>query len=116
APDEEDPREILGIIGLSGIARGTVALRFPVGTALNVVNRLLSTDIKIPDDTVADAIAEMVNIVAGSAKSKLRGEDSPPIDLSLPTVVRGKHYHVAYPSGAAWVEVPFSSELGTFRL
>jgi chemotaxis protein CheX len=68
------------------------------------------------DDTVSDAIAEMVNIVAGGAKSKLSGDDRPPIDLSLPTVVRGNSYNVDYPSGSIWLEVPFNSELGSFTL
>ena len=116
ANPEANPRDIMALIGLSGMARGMVALSFPVDTALNMVNKLLSTDIRAVDDTVSDAIAEMVNIVAGGAKSKLSGDDRPPIDLSLPTVVRGNSYNVEYPSGSVWLEVPFNSDLGSFTL
>lgn len=114
--DVENPRDIMALIGLSGMARGMVALAFPVATALNMVNHLLGTDIRAMDDTVSDAIAEMVNIVAGGAKAKLNTGTEKPIDLSLPTVVRGKHFNVDYPTGSVWLEVPFDSDLGSFTL
>ncbi len=116
AKDQANPRHIMALIGLSGMARGMVALSFPLDTALNMVNQLLGTDIKVLDDTVSDAIAEMVNIVAGGAKAKLNTGDEEPIDLSLPTVVRGNSYNIDYPSGSIWLEVPFDSDLGSFSL
>ena len=116
AKPDANPRDIMALIGLSGMARGMVALSFPVDTALNMVNQLLGTEIRAMDDTVSDAIAEMVNIVAGGAKAKLSADLSKPIDLSLPTVVRGSSYNVDYPSGSVWLEVPFNSNLGSFTL
>jgi len=113
---EGNTRHLVALIGLSGKARGMVALAFPVSTALAMVNRLLGTDTRVLDDTVSDAIAEMVNIVAGGAKAKLTNGEGPPIDLSLPTVVRGNSYDVDYPSGSVWLEVPFTSDLGPFSL
>lgn len=112
-----NPRDIMALIGLSGPARGMVALAFPLPTALNMVNRLLGTDTKVIDDTVSDAVAELVNIVAGGAKAKFPLEEGvAPIDLSLPTVVRGSNYNVDYPSQSIWLEVPFESDLGHFSL
>lgn len=116
ADDEANPRDMMALIGLSGMAKGMVALAFPVDTALKMVNSLLGTELKAVDDTVSDAIAEMVNIVAGGAKAKLSRETQRPIDLSLPTVVRGKSFNVDYPSGSVWLEVPFKSDLGNFTL
>ncbi|MDX9974045.1 MAG: chemotaxis protein CheX [FCB group bacterium] len=111
-----NPREIMGLIGLSGNVRGTVALSFPTGTALAMVSRLLGMETHVIDETVSDAVAELVNIVAGSAKAKMNTSDGPPTDLSLPTVVRGNSYSVDYPSKAMWLEVPFTSDLGPFSL
>jgi len=116
AKPDANPRDIMALIGLSGMARGMVALAFPIETALNMVNRLLGTQIRVVDDTVSDAIAEMVNIVAGGAKAKISADMEKPIDLSLPTVVRGNNYNVDYPSGSVWLEVPFNSDLGSFTL
>ena len=113
---ENDPRHIMALIGLSGPARGMVSLSFPSSTALNMVNRLLGSDSADVDDAVSDAVAELVNIVAGGAKAKFPTGNGPLIELSLPTVVRGSSYSVDYPSGSVWLEVPFTSDLGPFTL
>lgn len=109
-------REIMALIGLSGEARGTVALSFPSGTALGMVSRLIGQETHVMDETVSDAVAEMVNIVAGAAKAKLSAGTGAPIELSLPTVVRGNSYTVDYPTKVVWLEVPFTSEFGPFSL
>lgn len=111
-----NPRDIMALIGLSGPARGTVALSFPTATALRMVSKILDMETHVVDDTVSDGIAEIVNIVAGSAKAKLTKDGGTPIDLSLPTVVRGNSYSVDYPSQSVWLEVPFESDLGSFSL
>jgi len=111
-----NPSDITGLIGLSGPVRGTVAMSFPDGTALAAASRLLGSEVTSMDDTVADVIAEMVNIIAGSAKARFKINSLQPIDLSLPTVVRGSNYAVQYPSGSMWLEVPFESDLGPFSM
>ena len=113
---EGNPRDVMALIGLSGPARGTVSLAFPTATALAMVGRILSIEVKTVDETVSDGIAEIVNIVAGSAKAKLYQEGETPIDLSLPTVVRGNSYQIDYPTQSVWLEVPFNSSLGEFNL
>lgn len=116
ARGDENTRDIVALIGLSGPARGMVALAFPVKTALNIVNRLLDSELRVMDDTVSDAIAEVVNIVAGGAKARFKIETGPPIELSLPSVVRGNKFCVDYPTKSTWLEVPFNSDLGTFTM
>jgi chemotaxis protein CheX len=115
---DSDPSEITALIGLSGPARGVVALSFPVATALAISNRLSGMESRVVDDTVSDAIAEVVNIVAGGAKGKFKLGDCPSIDLSLPSIgiVRGKNYNVEYPTSTTWLEVPFESDLGPFNM
>jgi len=109
--------EITALIGLSGPARGTVALLFPEETAMAMVGRLLGMELTDADETLSDALGEMVNIVAGGAKAKFCDHNNgTPIDLSLPNVVKGLNYTVEYPSQTTWLNVPFSSELGSFSL
>lgn len=105
-------RDIVALIGLSGPACGMVAMAFPTTTALRIVNKLLGIDLRVIDDTVSDAIAEVVNIVAGGAKAKL--DQTPPIALGLPSVVRGNSFCVDYPTKSTWLEVPFETDLGPF--
>jgi len=110
------PFAITALIGLSGEYRGTVTLSFPEDTALKMVNKMLMLDSKEVDATVIDGVGELVNIVAGSAKSKLIKKDGKPLDLSLPNVVKGEDYIIEFPSESTWIEVPFESELGNFQM
>lgn len=116
ADDAGANTDITALIGLSGYAKGMVALSFPKATALTMCGQLLGSEQSEVDDTVSDAMAELVNIIAGGAKAKFPLTDGNMIDLSLPTVVRGSGYKVDYPSGSVWLEVPFDSELGAFTL
>ena len=111
-----DVRDIVALVGLSGPASGTLSMSFPVNTAMAIASRMLGMDVKIIDDTVSDAVAEVVNIVGGGAKAKLVDGNHEPIELSLPTVVRGNSYTVDYPSRSVWLEVPFTSDLGEFSM
>ncbi len=110
------PRDITALIGFSGPARGMVALSFPVTTALALVSRIKGLETRVVDETVLDLVAELVNIVAGGAKARLQHGDGASIELSLPTVVRGVRYSVDCSTQSHWLDVPFSSDLGPFRL
>lgn len=109
--------ELTAFIGWSGPARGTIAIAMPDQTALAVAGRILSMEMTEVDETVMDAISEIVNIVAGGAKAKFSTTNKlGTIDLSLPTVVYGPAYNVEHPSSALRIEVPFDSDLGPFAL
>ncbi len=105
---------ITSLVGLSGQVSGVVALRFPPATALKLASRMLGTELTEVNDEVTDAISEMVNMVAGSAKAKF--DHDPPLELGLPTVVEGTGYKLKYPTKSVWLEVPFSSEAGDFTM
>lgn len=107
--------EFVALIGLSGIGRGTVALALPLQTALATVSRFTGMEVAKGDTMIPDAVAEIVNIVAGGAKARLY-QGGTPIDLGLPSVIYGEEYHVMYPSGTMWLDIPFASELGSFSL
>ena len=105
---------ITSLVGISGQVSGVVALRFPPPTALKLVEKLLGSVPTEINDEVTDAVAELVNIVAGSAKAKFQHD--PPLQLGLPTVVHGTGYKLKYPSKSVWLEVPFTSDAGEFTL
>ena len=105
---------ITSLVGLSGQVSGVVALRFPHDTALQLAGRMLGTEMASLNDEVADAVAELVNMVAGSAKAKFCHD--PPLELGLPTVVDGVGYRLRYPTKSVWLEVPFTSAAGNFSM
>lgn len=110
AANEED--WLTSVIGISGEMHGVIVLRFPRRTACVLTARMLGLDAVCDGPEVVDAVSELVNMVAGSAKARLATD--PPLNLSLPTVVEGTDYRVKYPSQSSWLEVPFASDAGRF--
>jgi chemotaxis protein CheX len=108
--------DIVALIGLSGPVRGTIGIGMPRATALAAVTQLMGMEAEELDDTVSDAIGELVNMIAGGAKAKLSEAVNTTLDLTLPTVIHGAEYEVLSPSKALWLEIPFDSDLGPFAL
>jgi chemotaxis protein CheX len=105
--------DVSGIIGLSGGAKGSVALSFPRITALKVVSEFGGMKVVTMDDTVVDAIGELANIIAGAAKRDLTQYK---INISLPTVVMGDGHELGGPKDIVPMVVPFECGLGSFNL
>lgn len=112
--DQSNTPCITSLVGMSGEVSGVVALRFPPETALKLASRMLGTELDALNEEVTDAISEMVNMVAGSAKAKFNLD--PPLELGLPTVVEGAGYKLKYPSKSVWLEVAFTSDAGAFSM
>ena len=105
---------ISSLVGLSGEVSGVVALHFPPATALQLAGRMVGSEFSEVNEEVTDAISELVNMVAGSAKAKFNYD--PPLELGLPTVVEGSGYKLRYPSKSVWLEVAFTSDAGAFAM
>lgn len=105
--------DVSGIIGLSGGAKGSVALSFPRITALKAVSAFGGVKVLALDETVVDAIGEIANIIAGSAKKDLSQYR---INISLPTVVMGDGHELGGPKDIIPMVVPFETGLGGFNL
>jgi len=58
-------------------------------------------------------MGELVNIIAGSAKTKFEGHS---ISLSLPTVIRGSIYKLSNLGNTVWLSLPFQSDFGEFSI
>lgn len=111
-----DDSDVMALIGLTGPAKGTVALTFPKSTALSAVHRFSGMESTEIDDSAVDAMAELVNIIAGGAKARLHEGTGAQFVLGLPTVITGQHFRVSYNSMTRWLDIPFSSDLGAFNL
>ncbi len=105
--------DVSGIIGISGGAVGSISISFPRVTALKVVSKFIGQEIKIIGPEVTDAVGELANIIAGSAKRDLGGLN---IAISLPSVIIGKSHRLSGPSDAQNLVVPFNCELGDFAV
>ncbi|HHI02251.1 MAG TPA: hypothetical protein ENL22_01860 [candidate division Zixibacteria bacterium] len=110
--DDGQSNHLIGIIGLSGTAQGNIAIKFPAETAMAIVGSLVGTNFSKVDSSVVDGVGELVNIIAGNAKVKIRGHR---ISISLPTVLRGGIHKLSSRS-IAYITIPFKSAKGDFEI
>ncbi|MDR2792039.1 MAG: chemotaxis protein CheX [Treponema sp.] len=87
--------DISAVIGLTGEARGAVIVSMQQKLAIRLTDLLTGSPHTKIDDDVADAIGEIVNIIAGNAKQGL--EESMKIIISLPTIIRGNGHVIMWP-------------------
>jgi chemotaxis protein CheX len=99
--------DISGVIGLSGEARGAVAISLRESTALRITALLTGEEKQKIDSDATDAVGEIINIIAGNVKKHF--EDNLRIRISLPTIVTGKSHTIVWPSGKTRImSIPFS--------
>ena len=103
--------DISGVIGLSGIAQGIIALGYSQDCAIKTITRFVGGTATQPE--IVDGIGELVNIVAGYAKKDLSKYE---LSISLPNVIIGKDHRVTTPTGVIALVVPFDGPLGRFNM
>ena len=101
--------EISGIIGLSGLASGTVIVSLDSSVARAAAGRMLGNAPDNINADVIDAVGELTNMIAGKAKSTLEHLD---MKLALPTVITGKNHVITFGSAAQTICIPYSCEWG----
>lgn len=102
--------EVSSIIGISGEVTGSVVINLSEKTALQLASALLGEQLSRLDEDCVDAIGEIANMVAGSAKNGFPVANT---SLSVPTVVIGKH-EVNYPSSIPIISIPCETSEGKF--
>jgi len=99
--------DISGVIGLSGEAHGAVVISMRDITAFRVTKILTDLDYDHLDADVADAVGEIINIIAGNVKKNF--EDELRIKISLPSIIKGKAHSIVWPSDKTRIIcIPFS--------
>ena len=103
--------DVSSIIGFSGDVAGAAALRFPLSTALKVVEAFTGEAFDEESEDFADAIGELANMICGGAKSNL---DNACVSISCPQVVIGKDHKIQKPSDAISISIPCKTPHGDF--
>ena len=104
--------DVSGIVAMSGDIVGTVILGFPTKTAEAVASTFTGQTIGADHEDFADAIGELVNMVAGNAKAKFDGKR---VSIGIPSVVIGNH-QISLPSDAVCLTIPFKSPASPFAV
>lgn len=106
--------DVTGVISMYGDIEGTVILSLPLNTAELIASRFAGDEITVDSDDFTDAIGELVNMIAGSAKAKINGGD---VSISCPSVVVGSNHSIYNQKKTTrLIEFECKSQLGSFKL
>jgi chemotaxis protein CheX len=81
--------------------------------AITATERMLGDRPDSINADVVDAVGELVNMIAGRAKSNLSELE---MNLSLPTVITGKNHVIKFGSTAQTICIPYTCEWGQLSL
>ena len=105
--------EVSGIIGLTGSARGSLALSFSEQSILKIVNNMLGEKFTEINEDIKDAVGEITNMISGDARKRLEA-DGLTITAAIPTFVSGKNHVIKHILGGASIVIPFEITEGSF--
>ena len=108
--DQSTPYDISSIIGFSGDVVGSVVVSFDQKAAQKLVTAFAGVEIEMESPDFADAVGELSNMIAGSAKKDLGAMAS----ITVPTVIIGRGHKVARLSDVPCVCIPCSTTHGDF--
>lgn len=98
--------DISGVMGLSGEVSGSIIVSFTKDSACLLVGNMLGASYDDINDEVKDGIQEIVNLIAGQAKSMLKDTDYH-FQVSIPTCIIGKGHQVNHKKGVPCVVAEF---------
>lgn len=101
--------QVNAVIGITGGATGTVVVGVSAETACEILRRMIGSVTDTLNEEVCDAVGEITNMIAGSAKAQLARYE---LSISLPNVVTGNGMQMHFPSHVCPMVVEFSSEIG----
>jgi len=105
--------DISGIIGMTGAARGSLALSFSKGCILKIVSNMLGEEITEINGDIKDAVGELTNMVSGVARKKLEAEGFS-VTAAIPTVISGPNHSIIHVINGPSIIIPFEMDEGSF--
>lgn len=98
---------ITGIIGVHGKVSGFITVNMSQRMAIQVVNGLLQDSFAELTNQVVDGAGEITNIIVGGIKSSLAGTPWSFSHMTVPSVIIGKGYQIAYARGLDFINATF---------
>jgi chemotaxis protein CheX len=105
--------DISGIIGLTGGAKGSLALSFSEACILKIVSNMLGEEMTTVNHDISDAVGEITNMVSGSARKILESRGIT-VSAAIPTIVAGKNHSIIHVLSGPSIIIPFSIAAGSF--
>lgn len=97
--------KVTGMIGANGNCTGFMMVNFPERVATQAVSGLLQDEFSILNHQVIDGVGELTNIISGGIKSKLASTPWSISSITVPSVIVGSHYDIAFSRGIEYTSI-----------
>ena len=111
--DNEKCDGFVGIIAFVGDMNWSLMLGLPRGTSTIMAEKFAGFEIDYETDDMGDVVGEMANIIAGDLVARLDTMGIT-VQLSTPSIARGKDLQILIPEGMPPVQLDFDSPEGKF--
>lgn len=101
---------VTGMIGAHGAVSGFISVNMSQRLALHVVDGLLGESHKELTPQVVDGAGEVTNMIVGGVKSALSRGDWAFSHMTVPSVIVGDGYEVAFAKGIELIDVSFECD------
>lgn len=105
-----DPGSITGMIGVHGNVSGFITVNMAEPVARALVSGLLQDSFQTLSHQVVDGVGEITNIISGGIKKGLVGSPWAFGHVTVPSVIIGQNYQIAYAKGLQYLSVTFEQE------
>jgi len=107
--------DVTGVIGLTGVANGTISVTFQEKCILKIVSNMFGEEMKVLDEEIADAVGELTNMISGQARKELE-ETGKIFRAAIPSVITGKNHSIAHYTAGPKIAIPFYTDDGNFTI
>lgn len=102
-----EPGVVTGMVGVHGKVSGFVILNMSERAATHAVGGLLQDEFNEVTSQVVDGVGEIANILAGGVKMGLNGSPWQFSAITVPSVIIGQSYQIAFARGLNFTSVTF---------
>lgn len=107
--------DVSGVLGLTGVANGTIAVTFEEKCILTVVSNMFGETMTILNNEISDAVGELTNMISGQARRELE-EMGKVFKAAIPSVVTGRNHSITHYSDGPKIAIPFNTDNGEFTI
>lgn len=107
--------DVSGVLGLTGVANGTIAVTFEQKCILQVVSNMFGETMSELNSEIADAVGELTNMISGQARRELE-EMGKVFKAAIPSVVTGRNHSITHYSNGPKIAIPFYTDNGEFTI
>lgn len=111
--DQAATGDVSGVIGLTGDAKGSLALSFSASCICAILTNMLGEPYTEVTPEVLDAVGELTNMISGDSRKRLEAEGLVVI-AAIPTIISGKNHSIKHIISGPSIIIPFSTAHGMF--